>query len=122
VLVVDTVSDVIKKVIYLKDTAGTIGLKPSEFIYINAVGLVYQPDENYLYIAHFDRSFLSIYDLNNDQFLSKLVPLQGLGPDYAFANDDHSKIYTLNVLSDTISVIDVKSKVVEKVIDLHVYE
>ncbi|GAH86352.1 unnamed protein product, partial [marine sediment metagenome] len=77
--------------------------------------------ENYLYIAHLDRSFVSIYDLNTDQFLPQLIPLKGYFPAFVFANDDHSKIFTVTFRSDSISVIDVKSKAVEKVIDLHAY-
>jgi YVTN family beta-propeller protein len=121
VLAIDTDTDVIKKVIYLGDVAEAIGLEPNQLTYLNAVGLVYHPQENYLYIAHLDRSFVSIYDLNNDQFLPQVIPLKGYFPNSAFANDDHSKIYTLNILSDSVSVIDVNSKAVEKVIALHTY-
>ena len=121
VLAIDTDTDVIKKVIYLGDVADAIGLEPWQLTYLNAVGLVYHPHENYLYIAHLDRSFISIYDLNNDQFLPQVIPLQGYFPHFVFANDDHSKIYALNIRSDSVSVIDVNSKAVEKVIDLHTY-
>jgi YVTN family beta-propeller protein len=38
-----------------------------------------------------------------------------------FASGDYSKIYSLNGRSDNVSVIDVNSKSVEKVIDLHAY-
>lgn len=121
VLAIDTDTDVIKKVIYLRDVVEAIGLEPWQLCYINAVGLVYHSQENYLYIAHLDRSFISIYDLNTDQFLPQIIPLQGYFPNFVFANDDHSKIYTLNIRSDSVSVIDVNSKAVEKVIDLHTY-
>ena len=121
VLAIDTDTDVIKKVIYLGDAARAIGLEPWQLTYVNAVGLVYHPQENYLYIAHLDRSFISIYDLNNDWFLPQVIPLKGYFPNYMFANDDFSRMYTLNVRSDNVSVIDVNSKLVEKVIDLHSY-
>lgn len=121
VLALDTDSDVIKKVIYLGDAARAIGLEPWQLTYIGAAGLVYHPEENYLYIAHYDRSFVSIYDLNTDQFLPRLIPLKGHFPTFLFANDDYSKIYCLNGASDNVSVIDVNSKAVEKVIDLHAY-
>jgi len=42
-------------------------------------------------------------------------------PGHTFANDNVSKIYVINTRSDNISVIDVNSKTVEKVIDLHDY-
>ena len=111
----------IKKVIYLADAGRAIGLEPWQFVYVNAIGLVYQPQENYLYIVHLDRAFVSIYDLNNNQFLPQVIPLKGFFPNYAFANDDYSKIYTLNGRSDNVSVIDVNSKTLEKIIDLHAY-
>jgi len=118
VLAIDTDTDVIEKVIDLGDVAGAIGLEPEQFIYVNAIGLIYQPQENYLYIAHLDRAFVSIYDLNNDRFLQKVIPLKGFFPCCVFADDNCSRIYTLNTRSDSVSVIDVRSKVVEKVIDL----
>jgi len=118
VLAIDTDTDTIKKVIHLEDTARIVGLEGLQFTYINAVGLAYIPGENYLYIAHLDQSFVSIYDLNTDQFLPQIIPLQGWFPNFIFANDDYSKIYILNVRSDSVSVIDVNSKAVEKVIDL----
>jgi len=124
VLAIDTDTDVIKKVIYLRDVAKAIGfedLEPWIFTYVNAIGLVYHPQENCLYIAHLDRSFVSIYDLSNDRFLPQVIPLKGFFPNYIFANDDYSKIYTLNVRSDSVSVVDVNSKTLEKVIDLHAY-
>ena len=105
----------------MADAARAIGLEPWQLTYINAVGIVYQPQENFLYIAILDRSYFSIYDLNNDQFLPKLITLKGYFPYYVFTNDDVSKIYSLNNRSDNVSVIDVNSKVVEKVIDLHDY-
>jgi len=37
------------------------------------------------------------------------------------ANDDYSRIYSLNIRSDSISVINTNSKTVEKIIDLHYY-
>jgi len=119
VLAINTDTDVIRHVIDLADSARAIGLEPSRFIYVNAMALVYQPQENYLYIVHLDRAFVSIYDLNNNMFLPQVIPLKGFFPNFAFANDDCSEIYSLNTRSDTISVIDVNSKVVEKVIDLH---
>jgi len=124
VLAIDTDTDVIKKVIHLRDVARAIGfegLQPWQLTYVNAIGLVYHPQENHLYIAHLDRSFVSIYDLNNDRFLPQIIPLKGYFPNYIFANDDHSKIYSLNIRSDSVSVIDVKSKAVEGIIDLHAY-
>ena len=121
VLAIDTDTDTIREVIYIGDAASAIGLEPWQLTYINAVGLAYIPEENYLYIAHLDRSFISIYDLNTDQFLPQVIPLQGYFPQFVFANDDHSKIFIVNIRSDSISVIDVNSKAVEKVIDLHAY-
>jgi YVTN family beta-propeller protein len=118
VLAIDTDTDVIEKVIDLGDVTRAIGLEPEQFIYVNAIGLIYQPQENYLYITHLDRAFVSIYDLNNDRFLEKVIPLKGFFPCCVFADDNCSRIYTLNTRSDSVSVIDVRSKVVEKVIDL----
>jgi len=121
VLAIDTDTDEIKQVIHLEEVAGAIGLEPWQFIFTTAIGLVYQPEENFLYITHFDRSFVSIYDLNNSQFLPQVIPLKGFLPGYVFANDNVSKIYVLNTRSDNISVIDVNSKTEEKIIDLHAY-
>jgi len=121
VLAINTDTDVIQKVIYLGDVARAIGIVAGQLTYNGAAGLVYNPKENYLYIAHYDRSFVSIYDLDNDQFLPQVIPLKGFLPTFLFANDDYSKIYCLNGGSDNVSVIDVNSKAVEKVIDLHEY-
>jgi len=66
VLAIDTDADVIEKVIYLGDVTRAIGLESEQDIYVNAIGLVYHPAENYLYIAHLDRAFVSIYDLSNE--------------------------------------------------------
>jgi YVTN family beta-propeller protein len=121
VLAIDTSTDEIKKVIYLGDVATAIGLQPSQLTYINAVGLVYNPTENYLYIAHLDRSFVSIYDLTNSSFLPKVISLKGYFPNFLFSNDAHDRIYSINTRSDNVSVIDVSTKTVEKVIDLHDY-
>lgn len=121
VLAIDTDTDVIKDVIYVRDVTRAIGLEPGQLNDINAIGLVYSPQENYLYIAHLDYSFVSIYDLDNDQFLPQVIPLKGFFPNFIFANDDYSRIYSLNIRSDSVSVIDVNSKAVEKVIDLHAY-
>jgi len=121
VLAIDTTTDVIKKVIYLGDVATAIGLQPSQLEYINAIGLVYDPTEDYLYILHFDGGFISVYDLANDRFLSKIIPLKGRLPNFLFANDAHNRIYSLNRGSHSVSVIDVRTKTVEKVIDLHDY-
>jgi DNA-binding beta-propeller fold protein YncE len=121
VLVIDTDTDEIKKVIYLGDAARASGLEPGQLVYINATGLVYNPQENYLYISHVDYSFVSIYDLTTDQFLPQVLPLTGFAPSIMFASDDFSKIYCINSRSDNISVIDVNSKTEEKVIDLHDY-
>ena len=118
VLAIDTSTDVIKKVIYLGDVATAIGLQPSQLTYIGASGLVYNPTENYLYIAHVDRSFVSIYDLTSGCFLPKAIPLKGYFPYFLFTNDAYDRIYSLNKRSDSVSVIDVASKAVEKVIDL----
>ena len=119
VLGINTDTDVVNRVIPLVDVASAIGLGPRGLVYVNAIGLVYQPDENYLYIAHLDRAFVSIFDLTAHQFLPLIIPTMGFFPNYMFANDDHSKIYVINGRSDSISVIDVASKTVEKVIDLH---
>ena len=121
VLAIDTDTDIIIKVIYLRDIASAIGMESMHFIFVNAIGLVYHPQENYLYIAHLDRHFISIYDLNMDQFLSQVIPLSGFSSSYVFANDDYSRIYVTNTMSDNISVIDVESKTEEKVIDLQAY-
>jgi YVTN family beta-propeller protein len=122
ILAIDTIRDVISKVIYLGDMAKAIGLEPWRLVYDNAVAMTYSPQENYLYIAHLDRSFVSIYDLNRGQFLSQVIPVKGHFPHFMFADDDYTRLFTLNMRSDSISVIDVKSKAVEKVIDLHTYE
>jgi YVTN family beta-propeller protein len=121
VLAIDTNTDVIKKVIYLGDAATAIGLEPSQLTYINAVGLIYNPTENYLYVAHLDRSFISIYDLTGGRFLPRIISLKGYFPNFLFANDAYDKIYSLNVRSDNVSVIDVPTKTVVRMIDLHDY-
>lgn len=121
VLGIDTEKDEISRVIKLSEIGNAIGLENGQLTYINAVGLVFNPNENYLYIAHGDRSFVSIYDLTNNKFLPRAIPLIGYFPSVIFANDDFSKLFTLNSRSDDLSIIDVQTKKVEKVIDLHDY-
>ena len=121
ILIIDTITDTVEKVIPLTGVVKAIGLEPGQVTVVNAIGLVYQPQENYLYIAHLDRGFISIFDLNNDRFLEQVIPLNGYFPHFLFTNDDVSKLYTLNKRSDSVTVIDVKSKTVVKVIDLHTY-
>ncbi len=121
VLAIDTDTDAITRVIHLGDVQKAIGLNPGQLTYINAVGMVYSPREDYLYIAHLDRSFISIYDLKKGRFLSQVIPLKGYFPRSVFANDDCTKIYSVNIRSDSVSVIDVASKTVERVLDLHAY-
>ncbi len=121
VLAIDTDADVIRKVILLGDVARALGLEPAQLTYINAIGLVYQPGENLLYIAHLDYSFISIYDLTDDRFLPQVIPLHGYFPRALFSNGDCSKIYCLNGRSDSVSVIDTSSRAEENVIDLHAY-
>ncbi len=121
VLAIDTQTDTIKQVIRLGDSAKAIGLQPSQLTYFNADGLAYNPRENCLYIAHWDRSYVSIFDLAGNRYLPRLIPLKGYAPRQMFANDDVSRIYVLNVRSDNISVIDTITKTVENVIDLHEY-
>lgn len=119
VLAIDVEMDEIKKVIPLEGAARAIGLEPWQLTYINAVGLVFNPQENYLYIAHLDRSFISTYDLGNDRYLDQVIPLHGYFPQYLFTNDDFGKIYSVNRRSDSVSIIDVREKRVTDVIDLH---
>jgi len=121
VLALDTERDVVKKVIDLGDAARAVGLEPWQLTYGCPTSLVYHPQENYLYISNLDRGFVSVYDLTNERFLPRLIPLRGFFPRVMFASDDYSKLYCLNDRSDSVSVIDVKSKREEKVIDLHVY-
>ncbi|MBN1200628.1 MAG: SH3 domain-containing protein [Anaerolineae bacterium] len=121
VLGINTDTDTITQVINLEDSARALGLEPWQLTYINAVGLVYQPQENSLYIAHLDRSYVSVYDLNAGQFLPLAIGVQGSFPACVFANDDASTIYALNVRSDNITGIDVASKTVDTVIDLHAH-
>jgi DNA-binding beta-propeller fold protein YncE len=121
VLAIDTLTDEIKKVIDLRGAAAAIGLNPAQVTLINAVGLAYVPAQNALFIAHLDRSFVSIYDLTSDRFASKVIPLQGYFPSFMFSNDAVSKIYCLNFRSDSISVIDVASRTLEKAMVLDDY-
>jgi hypothetical protein len=119
VLAIDTQTDEIKKVINLGDAARAIGLSPNQLTYINADGLLFNPRENCLYIAHYDRSFVSIYNLTSNEFLPLAISLQGFAPGMLFSNDDFSKIYCIMTRSDAVAVIDVNAKILEKVIDLH---
>lgn len=121
VLAIDTRTDTIRQVIDLADSAGAIGLEASQLTYINAVGLVYSPKENYLYIAHLDRSYVSVYDLAGNRFLPQLIYVKGYFPTTMFANADVSRIYTLNDRSDNVTVINTATRTVENVLDLHDY-
>jgi YVTN family beta-propeller protein len=59
-----------------------------------------------------------VYDLAKGHFLSPLIPLTGYFPDRLLANDDFSKLLTLNMRSDDISVIDTKGFTVTGLIDI----
>ena len=119
VLAIDTQTDTIKQVIRLDDMPKAIGLDPNQLTYTIAGALVYSPAERYLYIAHIDMSYISVYDVTTGRFLPFMIPVNGLFPTYLFPNADYSRLYAMNTLSDNITVIDTASKSVEKVIDLH---
>jgi hypothetical protein len=121
ILVIDTTTDTIKKVISLANLAIDNGYDPNLFPYINAGKLIYNPVENYLYIFHQDNLYISIYDLSNNRFLPTIIHIKGIGTNDFFSNDDYSKIFAVNGWSDNISVIDVASKSLERLIDLHDY-
>lgn len=121
VLGIDTDKDEIAEVIHLGDIPQAIGLKSGQFTYLNATGLVFNPKDGILYIAHGDRSFVNFYDTKTGKFLPQAISLKGFFPMALFPNDDFTKLYTLNSRSDSISVIDVNSKTVVDVIDLHAY-
>jgi len=118
VLAIDTDRDEIKRVIRLDEIAGGMGIQPNDFAVPNAVGLAFDPSQNRLNIAHLDGSFVSVYDLAKGHFLSPLIPLTGYFPDRLLANDDFSKLLTLNMRSDDISVIDTKGFTVTGLIDI----
>jgi uncharacterized protein (TIGR03437 family) len=117
VLAIDTDRDEIKRVIRLDDVTTAMGL--SYGTTVNAVGLVYHPGENCLYIAHLDGSFMSVYDLSLGRFLSTIIPFRGFKVGAVFANDDVSKIWVGHSRSDNITVIDTKAKTATKLIDVH---
>ena len=118
VLAIDTDRDEIKRVIRLDEIAGGMGIQPNDIAVPNAVGLAFDPSQNRLNIAHLDGSFVSVYDLAKGHFLSPLIPLTGYFPDRLLANDDFSKLLTLNMRSDDISVIDTKAFSVTGLIDI----
>jgi uncharacterized protein (TIGR03437 family) len=119
VLAIDTDRDEIKRVIRLDETALAIGLKEHQMTTLNANGLVYHPGENDLYIAHGDGSFMSIYDLSQGRFLPTLIPYKGYFSGAVIASDDVSRIWVANSRSDSITVIDTKTKKVIRTIDVH---
>jgi len=126
VLGIDTITDTITRVIRLADALPAAGLGAGRLTYLNAVGLVHHPQQNLLFIAHLDGSFLSIYDLNAGRFLPRNIPLrllpyQGYFPQFLFTSPDVSTIFSINVRSDTISLIDTASQTVRGVIDLRDY-
>lgn len=116
VLAIDTDRDEIKRVIRLNDLSTAMGVRLTP---INAVGLVYHPGENYLYIAHLDGSYMSAYDLSQGRFLSTLIPFLGYFVGAVFANDDVSKIWVGHSRSDNVTVIDTKTKTATRFIDVH---
>jgi len=118
VLAIDTDRDEIKRVIRLDQITAGMGIQPNDFTVLNAVGLAFDPSKNRLNIAHLDGSFVSVYDLAKNQFLSQLIPLKGYFPDRLLANDDSSNLLTLNMRSDDISVIDTKAATVTQLIDI----
>lgn len=117
VLAIDTDRDEIKRVIRLDDVTAAMGL--SYGTTVNAVGLVYHPGQNCLYIAHLDGSFMSVYDLSQGRFLSTLILFRGFKAATVFANDDVSKIWVGHPRSDNITVIDTKTKTATKLVDVH---
>jgi YVTN family beta-propeller protein len=119
ILAIDTATDSIKSMIPLRDIVPALGL--DGLTYINIIGLVFNPAQSYLYVVHLDQSFISIYDVAARRFLPKAVSLRGFSPGFAFANPSVTKVFTLNMRSDSITVVDVATKRVEKVIDLHEY-
>jgi hypothetical protein len=118
ILAINTDTDTIKQVIYLKDSANTMGLAPEYICYLNANSIALNQQENCLYIDHFDGCYMSIYNLTSNKFVT-CISLKGLSPVYMVTNQDFTKIYCMMGMSDSITVVDVKSRTVEKVINLH---
>lgn len=119
ILAIDTDRDEIKRVIRLDSITSAMGLSRTDLTILNAVGLVFHPGENRLYIAHLDGSLMSVYDLASGSFLPQPVYLKGYMPRWLAVSDDLSKIWVSDFRSDTLSVFDTRTKAVEKVIDIH---
>jgi len=119
VLAIDTGRDEIKRVIRMDSITAAMGLSRYDLTILNPMGLAFHSGENRLYLAHLDGSFVSVYDLASDRFLPQLIPLKGHMPGWLSTNNDISKIWLANRRSDSLSVIDTKTKTVEKVIDIH---
>jgi YVTN family beta-propeller protein len=118
VLAIDTTTDTVKRIIRLADTTNVPGFPKGMITYTNVNGLVYQASENCLYLAHGDGNYINIFDLNAGSFRAPLIFLKGYFPSFLFAAEGYNKIYSLNMLSDSISVVDPGSKAVVRVIDL----
>jgi DNA-binding beta-propeller fold protein YncE len=116
ILAIDTETDTISDVIHLRDLASAVGV--GILTTVNAVGLIYLPAANQLVIAHLDGGFLSTYDLTSKRFLPRVASLRGFFPSYVFANQSQTKLFSLNTRSDSISVVDLATMTVEKVIDI----
>ncbi|MRR13355.1 PKD domain-containing protein, partial [bacterium] len=118
VLAIDTTTDTVSKVIRLDGSAGAIGLRPLQLQCMNAVGLAWHPEQRLLYIAHLDRSYVSVYDPVADRFVPGVIPLKGFFPNQLSLSRDGKKLFAVNTRSDSVSVIDVATRSVEE-IDLH---
>jgi len=119
ILAIDTDRDEIKSVIRLDGITNAMGISQTSLTILNAIGLAFDPGSNRLYIAHLDGSFVNAYDLTRNQFLPQLISLKGYMPWILVANDDLSKLLTLDARSDQLSVVDTKALAVTKLIDIH---
>lgn len=75
------------------------------------------PDGQRLYVF-FSDSTVAPYDAQTGAQLRPRLPVQGVGPDWGALTADGSKLYAMNELSDSISVIDTQAWAVVKSLQL----
>lgn len=77
------------------------------------IAIEISPDGQRLYVF-FSDSTVAPYDAQTGTPLRPRLPVQGVGPDWGALSADGNKLYAMNELSDSISVIDTQAWAVVK--------
>jgi DNA-binding beta-propeller fold protein YncE len=84
-------------------------------------GISLSSQKDKLFITSGDAHTLYTYDLNNSLWSSKFINLRGYFPTQAICSTDNRYFFSINQRSDSITMVDLNSVELKKIIDLHAF-